>query len=91
MLKAAVSVAGVALFAGLMSTSAFAAPPTADETKYCTHDFREYCASDPVGSEQLTTCMRNHGLELSDDCVRALQAAGALTPAEDAEARAAGE
>jgi hypothetical protein len=88
MLKAAVS---IALFAGLMSTSAFAAPPTDAETKYCAHDYREYCGEDGIGSNLLRLCMRQHGKELSNDCIKALEAAGELTPAEELEADAAGD
>jgi hypothetical protein len=88
MLKAAVS---IALFAGLMSTSAFAAPPTDAETKYCAHDYRQYCGEDGIGSNLLTLCMRQHGKELSNDCIKALEAAGELPPAEELEADAAGD
>jgi hypothetical protein len=88
MLKAAIS---IALFAGLMSTSAFAAPPTDAETKYCAHDYRQYCGEDGIGSNLLTLCMRKHGKELSGDCIKALEAAGELTPAEKSEADKAGD
>lgn len=88
MLKAGIS---IALFAGLMSTSAFAAPPTDAETKYCAHDYRQYCGEDGIGSNLLTLCMRKHGKELSGDCIKALEAAGELTPAEKSAADKAGD
>lgn len=88
MLKAAFS---LALFAGLMSTTAFAAPPTDAETKYCANDYREYCSSDGIGSQLLTLCMRQHGKELSSDCIKALEAAGELSSSEESEAKKAGD
>ena len=91
MTRAGVSVAGAALLAGLMSSSAIAAPPTDAETKYCAHDYRQYCSEDGLGSALLTLCMRKHGKELSADCIKALEAAGELTPEEEAEAAAEGD
>ena len=83
--------AGVALLAGMMSTSAFAVPVTDAETKYCAHDYRQYCSEDGLGSALLTLCMRKHGKELSADCIKALEAAGELTVEEEAEADAEGD
>jgi len=81
----------IAGLTGLMATSAFAAPPTDAETKYCAHDYRQYCGEDGLGSQLLTLCMRQHGKELSGDCIKALEAAGELTPAEEAEVDATGD
>ena len=88
MLKAFFS---VALLAGMMSTTAFADPPTDAEAKYCAHDYREYCGEDGIGSQLLTLCMRKHGKELSGDCIKALEAAGELTSSEKAAADKAGD
>jgi len=83
--------AGVALLAGTMSMPAFAAQPTDAETKYCAHDYRQYCGEDGIGSNLLTLCMRQHGKELSPQCIKALEAAGEVTPEEEAELKKRGE
>ena len=85
MTKAVVTIALLAGVVGVMSSSAIAAPPTDAETQYCAHDYRQYCNEDGIGSALLTICMRKHGKELSHDCIKALEAAGELTPAEEAE------
>ena len=76
-----------AVLTGAFSIPAFAAEPTQEETKYCAHDYRQYCNEDGIGSELLTLCMRKHGKELSAQCIKALEDAGELTPAEEAEAK----
>ena len=85
------ALAGGALLAGLMSSSAIAVPVTDAETKYCAHDYRQYCSEDGLGSNLLTLCMRKHGKELSKDCINALEAAGELTVEEEAEVDATGD
>jgi len=77
---------------GAFCIPAFAAEPTQEETKYCAHDYRQYCNEDGIGSELLTLCMRKHGTrkhgkKLSAQCIKALEDAGELTPAEEAEAK----
>lgn len=79
------SVFVIAALAGMLSTAAFAAEPTQEETKYCAHDYRQYCNEDGIGSQLLTLCMRQHGKELSAQCIKALEDAGEVTPQEEAE------
>jgi len=71
--------------AGLTATAAFAGPVTPGEEKYCAYDYRQYCNQDGIGSQLLALCMKQHGKELSDDCIKALEAAGEVTPDEKAE------
>jgi hypothetical protein len=79
--------ATAAMLTGALAIPAFAAEPTPAEEKYCDVDYRKYCNEDGIGSELLTLCMRQHGHELSPDCIKALEEAGELTPAEEAEAK----
>jgi hypothetical protein len=79
--------ATAAMLTGALAIPAFAAEPTRAEEKYCDVDYRKYCNEDGIGSELLTLCMRQHGHELSSDCIKALEEAGELTPAEEAEAK----
>ncbi len=74
-----------AVLAGSLSTAAFAGQPTQEETQYCAHDYRQYCNQDGIGSQLLTLCMRQHGRELSAQCIKALEDAGEVTPQEEAE------
>ena len=76
-----------AVLTGALAMPAFAVQPTPAEEKYCDVDYRKYCNEDGIGSELLTLCMRQHGHELSPDCIKALEEAGELTPAEEAEAK----
>ncbi len=82
MTKAIFFIAGLT---GLMAMPAFAAEPTQEETQYCAHDYRQYCNEDGIGSQLLTLCMRQHGKELSAQCIKALEDAGEVTPQEEAE------
>lgn len=85
------SASAIAVLAGMLSTAAFAGQPTQEETKYCAHDYRQYCNEDGIGSQLLTLCMRQHGKELSAQCIKALEDAGEVTPAEEAELKKRGE
>lgn len=72
-----------------LSTTAFAGstaqPVTDEEKQYCAHDYRQYCGQDGLGSNLLRDCMRRHGKELSDQCIKALEDAGEVTKQEEAE------
>ena len=85
------SVLAITVLSGMLSTAAFAGQPTQEETQFCAHDYRQYCNDDGIRSQLLTLCMRQHGKELSGDCIKALEAAGELTPAEEAEVDATGD
>ena len=84
-----------AAFTGVLSTVAFAGPTaqpvTEEEKKYCAHDYRQYCGEDGLGSNLLALCMRKHGKELSPQCIKALEDAGEVTPAEEAELKKPGQ
>jgi len=78
------------LIAGLsvaIPGAAFASeyPVTPEEEKYCDVDYRQYCNQDGLGSQLLALCMRQHGKELSDQCIKALEDAGEVTKEEEAE------
>ncbi|HUU26019.1 MAG TPA: hypothetical protein VMW68_10710 [Methyloceanibacter sp.] len=88
MTKAIFLIAGLT---GLMTTAAFAAEPTQEESQYCAHDYRQYCNEDGIGTQLLTLCMRQHGKELSVQCIKALEDAGEVTPEEKAELKKRGE
>jgi len=79
------SVLAIAALVGMLSTVAFAGPVTDEEKQYCAHDYRQYCNSDGLGSQLLALCMRQHGKELSAQCIKALEDAGEVTPQEEAE------
>ncbi len=81
----------VAVLAGVVSTAALAGPPTDEETKYCAYDYRQYCNQDGLGSQLLALCMRDHGKELSPQCIKALEDAGEVTPEEKSELKKEGE
>ena len=81
----------IAALAGMLSTAAFAGQPTQEETQYCAHDYRQYCNEDGIGSQLLSLCMRQHGKELSPQCIKALEDAGEVTPEEKAELKKKGE
>ena len=85
MTKSIIALAAIAT--GFLCVPAIAGQPTPAEEKYCDVDYRKYCNEDGIGSELLTLCMRQHGHELSTDCIKALEEAGELTPAEEAEAK----
>jgi hypothetical protein len=80
-----------AILAGTLSTVALAGPVTDEETKYCAYDYRQYCNQDGLGSQLLALCMRDHGKELSPQCIKALEDAGEVTPEEKAELKKIGE
>jgi hypothetical protein len=81
----------VAALAGALSTSAFAAPVTQEESKYCAYDYRQYCGQDGLGSQLLALCMSQHGKELSEQCIQALIDAGEVTKTEVEEREKAGQ
>jgi hypothetical protein len=81
----------VAALAGTFSTAALAGQPTDEETKYCAYDYRQYCNQDGLGSQLLALCMRDHGKELSPQCIKALEDAGEVTPEEKSELKKIGE
>jgi len=60
-------------------------PVTPEEEKYCDVDYRQYCDQDGLGSQLLAICMRQHGKELSAECIKALEDAGEVTPEEETE------
>jgi hypothetical protein len=66
-------------------------PVTEEEKQYCAHDYRQYCNQDGLGSQLLALCMRQHGKELSPQCIKALEDAGEVTPEEEAELKKRGE
>jgi len=88
MTKALFLVAGLT---GLMSTAALAGPVTQEESQYCDYDYRQYCNQDGLGSQLLALCMKDHGKELSPQCIKALEDAGEVTPEEKAELKKIGE
>ncbi|HWM31456.1 MAG TPA: hypothetical protein VNO69_07135 [Methyloceanibacter sp.] len=75
----------LAVLGGLLSSAAFAGPVTDEEKQFCAHDYRQYCNEDGLGSNLLRDCMRQHGKELSDQCIKALEDAGEVTKEEEAE------
>ena len=81
----------VAVLVGTLSTAALAGPVTDEETQYCAHDYRQYCNQDGLGSQLLALCMKDHGKELSPQCIKALEDAGEVTPEEKAELKKIGE
>jgi hypothetical protein len=84
------SVLVIAALAGTLSTVAFAGPVTDEEKQYCAHDYRQYCGQDGLGSNLLRDCMRQHGKELSNECIKALEDAGEVTKEEEAELEKSG-
>jgi hypothetical protein len=83
-----------ALLTGTLSAAALAQtayPVTDEEKQYCAHDYRQYCNEDGLGSQLLALCMRQHGKELSPQCIKALEDAGEVTPQEEAELNKRGE
>ena len=66
-------------------------PVPEEEKQYCAHDYRQYCNQDGLGSQLLALCMRQHGKELSPECIKALEDAGEVTPDEEAELKKRGE
>lgn len=79
------SVLAIAAMVGVLSTAALAGPVTDGEKQFCAHDYRQYCGQDGLGSNLLRDCMRQHGKELSDQCIKALEDAGEVTKTEEAE------
>ena len=79
------SVWAIAAVAGVLSTVALAGPVTDEEKQFCQYDYRQFCGQDGLGSNLLRDCMRQHGKELSDQCIKALEAAGEVTKAEETE------
>jgi len=84
-------VLAIAALAGALSTAAFAGPVTDEESKYCAYDYRQYCNQDGLGSQLLALCMKDHGKELSPECIKALEDAGEVTPEEKADLKKIGE
>jgi hypothetical protein len=83
-----------AVLTGALSTAALAQsayPVTDEEKQYCAHDYRQYCNEDGLGSQLLALCMRQHGKELSPQCIKALEDAGEVTPQEEAELKKSGQ
>jgi hypothetical protein len=85
------SVLLIAGLAGVMSGAALAGPVTQEESQYCAYDYRQYCNQDGLGSQLLALCMKDHGKELSPQCIKALEDAGEVTPEEKAELKKIGE
>ena len=85
------SVFAIVAVAGMLSTAAFAGPVTDEEKQYCAHDYRQFCNEDGLGSNLLALCMRQHGKELSPQCIKALEDAGEVTPQEEAELEKKGQ
>jgi hypothetical protein len=81
----------VVVLAGTLSTAAFAGPVTDEESQNCAYDYRQYCNQDGLGSQLLALCMKDHGKELSPQCIKALEDAGEVTPDEKAELKKIGE
>jgi len=81
----------VAILIGTFSTAAVAGPVTDEESKYCAYDYRQYCNQDGLGSQLLALCMKDHGKELSPECIKALEDAGEVTPEEKSELKKIGE
>jgi hypothetical protein len=92
-MKNSVLVIAAALTGALSATAAFAQtayPITEEEKQYCAYNYRDYCNQDGLGSELLALCMRQHGKELSPECIKALEDAGEVTPAEEKEIKDGG-
>jgi hypothetical protein len=81
----------VAILAGTLSTAALAGPVTDEESQNCAYDYRQYCNQDGLGSQLLALCMKDHGKELSPQCIKALEDAGEVTPEERSELKKIGE
>ena len=79
------SVWAIAAMAVVLSTAALAGPVTDEEKQYCQYDYRQYCGQDGLGSNLLRDCMKEHGKELSAQCIKALEDAGEVTKAEETE------
>jgi hypothetical protein len=79
------SVLVIAALTVTLSTAAFAGAVTDEEKQYCAHDYRQYCGQDGLGSNLLRDCMRQHGKELSAQCIKALEDAGEVTKQQEAE------
>lgn len=84
------SASAIAALAAAFSTAAFAGPVTQEESKYCAHDYRQYCNQDGLGSQLLALCMSQHGKDLSKECIQALVDAGEVTETEVKEREKAG-
>jgi hypothetical protein len=78
-------VLAIAVLVGSLSTAAVAGPVTDEEKQYCDVDYRQYCGQDGLGSNLLRDCMKQHGKELSDQCIKALEDAGEVTKDEEAD------
>ena len=81
----------VAVLAGTLSTAALAGPVTQEESQYCDYDYRQYCNQDGLGSQLLALCMKDHGKELSDQCIQALIDAGEVTKTEETDLKKIGK
>jgi hypothetical protein len=85
------SVLVIAALAIALPTAAFAGPVTEEEKQFCAHDYRQYCGDDGLGSQLLALCMRQHGKELSAQCIKALEDAGEVTKQEEVELEKSGQ
>jgi hypothetical protein len=88
------SVLVAAVLFGALSNIAYgqtAYPVTDEEKQFCAYDYRQYCNQDGLGSQLLALCMKQHGKELSPQCIKALEDAGEVTPEEKAELKQRGE
>jgi hypothetical protein len=74
-----------------LSNAAFAGPITDEEKQNCAYDYRQYCNQDGLGSNLLRDCMREHGKELSAQCIKALEDAGEVTKEEEVELKESGK
>ena len=81
----------IAILGGTLSTAALAGPVTDEESQNCAYDYRQYCNQDGLGSQLLALCMKDHGKELSPQCIKALEDAGEVTPEEKADLKKIGE
>ena len=85
------SVLTAAILVGALSTAAFAGPVTDEERQNCEVDYRQYCGQDGLGSNLLRDCMRQHGNELSEQCIKALEDAGEVTKEEEVDLKKIGK
>jgi hypothetical protein len=77
------SLALVAILFGSLAISATGAGAVSVRTKLaCLSDFRAYCKSYKVGSNELRQCMNANGPKLSKKCINALVADGEISAAE---------
>jgi hypothetical protein len=88
MMKSVLAIAGLVV---MVSATAFAGPVTDEERQNCEVDYRQYCGQDGLGSNLLRDCMRQHGKELSEGCIKALEDAGEVTKEEKVDLKKIGK